>query len=50
MGPPFVDIHTLYNSGGNIPEEVLRGCGVPEDFIIYARVGRPLLTRPHGER
>ena len=37
MGPSFVDIHTLYESGGNIPEEFLRGCGVPEDFIIYAR-------------
>lgn len=38
VGPSFVDIYTLYNSDGKIPEEFLRGCGVPEDFITYARL------------
>ncbi|MCX7419999.1 MAG: hypothetical protein NT013_10735 [Planctomycetia bacterium] len=26
---------TLYRSQGKIPEDFLRGCGVPEDFITY---------------
>ena len=26
---------TLYRSQGKIPEEFLRGCGMPEDFITY---------------
>jgi hypothetical protein len=30
-----IGIDTIYKSGGNIPEVFLRGCGVPEDFIIY---------------
>jgi hypothetical protein len=36
-GPSTIGIDTLYQSGGNIPEVFLRGCGVPDDFIIYAR-------------
>ena len=36
-GPSYISIDTLYKSGGNIPEAFLRGCGVTEDFIIYAR-------------
>ena len=32
-----VDIHTLYRSEGNIPEVFLRGCGVPDQMIEYAR-------------
>lgn len=36
-GPSEISISTLYKSGGNIPEEFLRGCGVPDDFITFAR-------------
>ena len=32
-----IDIHTLYRSQGNIPEVFLRGCGVPDQMIEYAR-------------
>lgn len=35
--PSTVGIDTLYHSRGNIPEAFLRGCGVPENLIIYAR-------------
>jgi hypothetical protein len=38
-----ISISTLYRSHGRIPEVFLRGCGVPEDFITYAR---SLTTRP----
>ena len=37
QGQSEVGIHTIYNSGGKIPEVFLRGCGVPEDFIEYMR-------------
>jgi TIR domain len=30
-------VDTIYKSKGNIPEAFLRGCGVPEDMIAYAR-------------
>lgn len=33
-GPSEVGINTVYRSEGKIPEEFLRGCGVPNDFII----------------
>jgi hypothetical protein len=36
-GPSTIGIDTIYRSGGNIPEVFLRGCGVPEDFITYAK-------------
>ena len=36
-GPSTIGIDTIYRSGGNIPEEFLRGAGVPETFITYAR-------------
>lgn len=29
-----ISINTIYLSGGRIPEVFLRGCGVPESFII----------------
>ncbi len=43
-GPSTIGIDTLYNSGGNIPEVFLRGCGVPETFIAFAKslVGKPI--------
>lgn len=34
-GPSSIGIETIYRSKGNIPEPFLRGCGVPEEFIIY---------------
>jgi uncharacterized protein YjbI with pentapeptide repeats len=36
-GPSTIGIDTIYRSRGKIPEPFLRGCGVPEDFIAYAR-------------
>jgi hypothetical protein len=33
-GPSSIGIDTIYKSRGNIPEKFLRGCGVPEEFII----------------
>jgi uncharacterized protein YjbI with pentapeptide repeats len=43
-GPSTIGIDTIYKSKGNIPEVFLRGCGVPEDFILYTRswVGKAL--------
>jgi hypothetical protein len=42
--PSSIGIDTLYNSGGNIPDVFLRGCGVPETFITFAKslVGKPI--------
>src|SRR5262249_55277617 len=37
IGPSTIGIDTLYNSQGKIPEAFLRGCGLPEEFIIYSR-------------
>jgi hypothetical protein len=34
FSPSTVGIDTIYISRGIIPEKFLRGCGVPEDFII----------------
>ena len=36
-GPSTIGIDTLYRSKGHIPEVFLRGCGVPDSFIEYAR-------------
>jgi uncharacterized protein YjbI with pentapeptide repeats len=36
-GSSEISISTLYKSGGNIPEAFLRGCGVPDTFITFAR-------------
>jgi len=35
--PSTIGIDTIYLSHGNIPEVFLRGCGVPDNFIDYAR-------------
>jgi hypothetical protein len=43
IGPSTIGVDTIYRSQGNIPEAFLRGCGVPEDFITYAR---SLVTKP----
>jgi hypothetical protein len=39
-----IGIDTLVQSSGKIPEGFLRGCGVPERFITYARalLGEPI--------
>lgn len=36
-GPSYISIDTLYRSKGQIPEIFLRGCGVPDSMIEYAR-------------
>jgi uncharacterized protein YjbI with pentapeptide repeats len=43
-GPSTIGIDTIYRSKGQIPEEFLRGCGVPESFITYSKslVGKPI--------
>jgi hypothetical protein len=35
LGPSSVGTDTLFRSGGKIPAEFLRGCGVPEQWIEY---------------
>ncbi len=35
--PSTIGIDTIYRSGGKIPEEFLRGCGIPETFIKFNR-------------
>ena len=43
-GPSTIGIDTLYESKGNIPEAFLRGCGVPDSMIEYAKslTGSPI--------
>lgn len=36
-GPSSIGIDTLYKSKGHIPQEFLKGCGVPDQMIEYAR-------------
>ncbi|PWU11312.1 MAG: hypothetical protein C5B51_02905 [Terriglobia bacterium] len=36
-GPSSIGLDTFFRSNGSIPEIFLRGCGVPEQFITYAR-------------
>ena len=36
-GPSSLGIDVIYHSKGAIPEVFLRGCGLPDDFITYAR-------------
>lgn len=44
QAPSSIGIDTLYKSGGKIPEVFLRGCGVPDNMIAYAKslVGTPI--------
>lgn len=42
-GPSPIDIDTLYQSKGQIPHVFLRGCGVPDETITYAR---SLVSKP----
>jgi hypothetical protein len=41
--PSIIGLDTFYRSHGNIPEDFLRGCGVPDEFITYMR---SLTTQP----
>jgi hypothetical protein len=34
LGPCTIGIDTIYKSGGKIPASFLRGCGVPESFLM----------------
>jgi hypothetical protein len=34
FGPSTIGIDTIYKSRGKIPEVFLRGCGVPEPFVV----------------
>jgi hypothetical protein len=43
QGPSSIGIDAIYRSRGRIPEAFLRGAGVPEEFVIYAR---SVATRP----
>ncbi|MFZ0318607.1 MAG: toll/interleukin-1 receptor domain-containing protein [Candidatus Sulfotelmatobacter sp.] len=36
-GPSTLGIDTIYRSKGRIPESFLRGCGIPDGFITYAK-------------
>lgn len=35
--PSSLGVNTVYYSGGSIPEEFLRGAGIPENFIEFTR-------------
>jgi hypothetical protein len=37
LGPSHIGLDTIYKSRGKIPETFLRGCGVPESFIVQMR-------------
>jgi hypothetical protein len=37
FGPSTLSIDTIYRSKGKIPEVFLRGCGVPDNLIMYMR-------------
>src|SRR5579863_7464048 len=43
LWPSTVGIDTIYLSNGEIPEAFLRGCGVPDAFITFAK---SLVTSP----
>jgi uncharacterized protein YjbI with pentapeptide repeats len=43
-GASHIDIHTLYNSNGKIPEVFLRGCGLSDWEIEAAKLYQPDLT------
>jgi len=36
-GPSSLGIDTLFKSAGSIPEVFLRGCGLPDAFMMYSR-------------
>ena len=36
-GPSTIGIDTIYRSKGKIPESFLRGCGIPDELIMYSK-------------
>jgi len=36
-GPSSIGVDTIHRSGGKISDQFLRGCGVPEAFVAYAK-------------
>src|SRR5579863_100776 len=42
-GPSTIGIDTIFRSKGEIPEPFLRGCGVPDSFIAFAK---SIVTNP----
>jgi uncharacterized protein YjbI with pentapeptide repeats len=36
-GPSSIGVDSIYASNGEIPESFLRGCGLPENFIAFAK-------------
>jgi hypothetical protein len=43
VSPSTIGIDTIHRSKGKIPDSFLRGCGVPDEFITYAKL---LATNP----
>jgi hypothetical protein len=37
IGPSSIDVRTVYRSEAQIPEAFLRGAGIPDQFITYAK-------------
>ena len=36
-GPSDIGVRTIYRSNGEVPEQFLRGCGLPDGFVMYAK-------------
>lgn len=45
MSPSTIGIDTIYCSKGQIPEAFLRGCGVPDSFIEFAKLYQEGISR-----
>ena len=43
-GPSIISVDTIHRAKGDIPEDFLKGAGVPDDFITYMKslVGKPI--------
>ncbi len=48
FGPSTIGIDTIYRSQGNMPEDFLRGAGVPEHFISYTGYLNKKAFQYHG--
>lgn len=44
IAPSTIGVDTIYRSRGKIPEEFLRGCGVPDGLVTYMRA---ISEQPH---
>jgi hypothetical protein len=47
-GPSTIGVDTIYRSKGNIPEEFLKGTGVPDKFITYTSSLNPKAYEHHS--